>query len=361
MKLRHRLHFICLLLIFAAIVTFSEQTYAQQSMNASTIMKVKPHHSTAVYEDNSKNAKKLFHTTANNHVIVHNQTKNGWSYIQDSTKFGYIATSSLTTASSLTVKVISTEGALIRTLPTLNQKPIATLAYKETVKAFAHSNDWYIVKMKNGYGYAPAGRLQKVVTLDTARYSTGKARTQKRVALTFDDGPNTVYTASILNTLKKYNVKATFFLVGSNVARNPAIAKRIVTEGHEIGSHTYSHPKLTTISSKKVVQEMTKTNNAIKKATGTSPTVFRPPYGAINSKIIQQANLPTILWSVDTLDWQHRDPKELLQVVQKQVKNGSIILMHDTNIATQKGLESVIRYLQQNDYILVTASELLQN
>lgn len=195
--------------------------------------------------------------------------------------------------------------------------------------------------------------------LKVTKYSSGVVTKQKRVALTFDDGPNITYTPAILNTLKKYNVPATFFVTGQNVKRHPQIAKRIVDEGHEIGNHTYTHPKLTHISNTAVKNELQKTNAAIKKATGASPTVFRPPYGAYNQTTITHANLPTILWSIDTLDWKHRNAKKLLQSVKAQVQNGSIILMHDLNNGTKNGLESVIIYLQKEGYDIVTVSDIL--
>ncbi|MER1998649.1 MAG: polysaccharide deacetylase family protein [Lysinibacillus sp.] len=322
-------------------------------------MKVKVSHTTAVYESNNKRSKKLFHTAAHRHVIVHATTKDGWSYIQDGERYGYIATTSLTYAPHFRAIINHPKHAIVRITPNFSEKASTTLQYPTIVNAYEYDAKWTIVHTNKTLGFAPKNRLKKLPPIKLGKYNSGITTKKKRVAITFDDGPNTKYTPNILKTLEKHNVKATFFVTGNNVTKYPTIAKQIVLDGHEIGNHTYSHPKLTSISLKSATSQITKTNNAIEKATGVQPTVFRPPYGSYNEKIVQAAKMPTILWSVDTLDWQHRNPTKLLQIVKRQVKNGSIILMHDTNNASLKGLEDVIKYLQQNNYEIVTVSEIL--
>lgn len=181
---------------------------------------------------------------------------------------------------------------------------------------------------------------------------------KKQIALTFDDGPNAKVTPKILKTLKKYNAKATFFMLGSQAMYNQKLAKKVASAGHEIGNHSFSHTNLVTLSNKKIKAEINRTNEEIKRATGEKPTLFRPPYGSINERVRSQNKLPVILWDVDTLDWKHRNPKTLLTMVKQYSHDGAIILMHDIQPTTAQGLDSVLAYLQKQGYEFVTISEL---
>ncbi|MFJ8065936.1 polysaccharide deacetylase family protein [Psychrobacillus sp. NPDC096426] len=196
----------------------------------------------------------------------------------------------------------------------------------------------------------PSGEIQTEDT--TVNPST------KLVALTFDDGPNPESTTLILDTLKKYNAKATFFMLGSRVSFYPEIVKEMKEAGHELGNHTWNHLDLTKASSEKIALEINNTSDAIEQATGSKPTVFRPPYGAVNSKVRDQTSLPVVLWDVDTLDWKYRNANHLLAHVKNHVKEGSIILMHDIHMSTAEGLDEVLAYLQGEGYSFVTVSEL---
>lgn len=180
----------------------------------------------------------------------------------------------------------------------------------------------------------------------------------KRVALTFDDGPHASVTPQVLNLLDQYDAKATFFLLGKNVKLYPEIAKDTWNRGHEIGNHTWGHPVLTRISAEKVTEEFNSTNQAIQEVIGQNPTVFRPPYGAINSQVESMLNLPVIMWSIDTYDWKHRNPSRILTYVQNYLHNDAIVLMHDIHQTTADGLESVLSFLQQSGYIFVTVSDI---
>lgn len=184
------------------------------------------------------------------------------------------------------------------------------------------------------------------------------AETTKKVALTFDDGPNPKTTMQILETLDKYDAQATFFMLGSMVKAYPEIAKKVQEAGHEIGNHSWNHPDLTKQSTEKVQSEIRDTNTIIEMVTGEKPTSFRPPYGAVNAAVRQQTNLPIVLWNVDTLDWQDRDAYQLLVNVKRDVKNGSTVLMHDIHQSTADGLEAVFAYLQSEGYTFVKVSEL---
>ncbi|QUW23867.1 polysaccharide deacetylase family protein [Sporosarcina sp. Marseille-Q4063] len=180
----------------------------------------------------------------------------------------------------------------------------------------------------------------------------------KKVALTFDDGPDPKVTTKILATLEKYNAKATFYMLGSRVEYYPEIAKDVSNAGHELGNHTWTHPDLTNASIKKINSEITRTSSIIEKVTGEKAISFRPPYGAINKTVRQQTNLPVILWDVDTLDWKHRNANQLLAHVKKNTRDGSIILMHDIHQSTADGLDAVLAYLNGEGYTFVTVSEL---
>ncbi len=180
----------------------------------------------------------------------------------------------------------------------------------------------------------------------------------KQVALTFDDGPDPKVTPQILATLAKYDAKATFFMLGSRVESYPEIANDVLTAGHELGNHTWTHANLTNMATDSITREVSRTNNIIEHATGQAPTVFRPPYGAFNDDTLNEVQLPVVLWDVDTLDWKHRDAAQLLTSVKSSVHDGSNVLMHDIHLSTAQGLDSVLAYLTSEGYEFVTVSEL---
>ncbi|GLC88052.1 polysaccharide deacetylase family protein [Lysinibacillus piscis] len=182
----------------------------------------------------------------------------------------------------------------------------------------------------------------------------------KRIALTFDDGPHPKVTEQILNTLDKYHAKATFFMLGSRVQYYPNIAKDVLARGHEIGNHTWTHPVLTKMTAEQVTREYTSTAKEIEKANGHAATLFRPPYGATNDTVNAQIPVPVVLWTIDTMDWKHRNAQQLLPYVKKNLHNNAIVLMHDIHQSTADGLDEVLAYLQSEGYECVTVSEILQ-
>lgn len=181
----------------------------------------------------------------------------------------------------------------------------------------------------------------------------------KRIALTFDDGPHPKVTEQILNTLDKYNAKATFFMLGSRVKHYPNIARDVLARGHEIGNHSWNHPVLTKMPMEQVLKEYTSTANEIELAINQGATVFRPPYGATNDDINAKIPVPVVLWSIDTLDWKHRNSQLLLTYIKKNMHNNAIVLMHDIHQSTADGLDAVLAYLQSEGYEFVTVSEIL--
>ena len=181
------------------------------------------------------------------------------------------------------------------------------------------------------------------------------------VALTFDDGPGGKAERKILNCLKKYNAVATFFYLGNRVEGDAGTVKLAYTQGCEIGNHSWSHPEMTSLSKKDMKKQIKKTNKAIAGEIGVNPTLFRPPYGSTNDKVRKAANLPEILWSVDTLDWKLRDSKKIVKKVKKTKKlDGKIILMHSIYDETAEATEKLVPWLQKKGYQLVTVSELIR-
>lgn len=190
---------------------------------------------------------------------------------------------------------------------------------------------------------------------------------QKMVALTFDDGPDQRFTPQVLDVLNKYHVKATFFLLGSRVAKYPHVAKRIIDEGHVVGNHTYWHPQLTKTGVHNMKWEISRTEQAIKTATGYKTKLFRAPYGALNEEQVQKLkNLGYrgIGWSIDTEDWKGLTAKQITNNVGEHVHSGDIILMHSAGHWTQdlsgtvRALDRIIPMLKREGYTFVTIPQL---
>lgn len=181
----------------------------------------------------------------------------------------------------------------------------------------------------------------------------------KRVALTFDDGPHPVVTTQILNHLDNYNAKATFFMLGNRIQHYPEVAKDVLTRGHEVGNHTWSHPLLTRLSMETIMQEFNSTEQMIVDTLGINSSIFRPPYGVSNDSIDSTIPRPSVNWTIDTLDWKHRNANQSISVIKKSMHNNAIILMHDIHQSTADGLPAVLEFLQAEGYQFVTVSELL--
>lgn len=177
------------------------------------------------------------------------------------------------------------------------------------------------------------------------------------VALTFDDGPS-VYTKDILNQLEKYNAHATFFVVGNRVSSYASTIQRAYDLGCEIGNHSWSHPQLSAISVAKMQEELSSTDAAVKKIIGIAPELLRPPYGAVDADVKKYAGKPLIHWSIDTLDWSTRSSSKTIASVLNNVRDGSIVLMHDIYAPTRDAAVSLIPTLISRGYQLVTVSEM---
>ena len=197
---------------------------------------------------------------------------------------------------------------------------------------------------------------------DAELYKKVQAEKHKKVvALTFDDGPNATTTPQALDILAKYKIKATFFVQGQNISGNEALLKRMKSEGHEVGNHSWNHPVLTQLSLEDAKKQVTDTESAITSVLGTSSKLMRPPYGAISDDIRNSLDLSFIMWDVDSLDWKSKNEAAILTEIQRQATDGSIILMHDIHQTSVNALPNVIEYLQGQGYSFVTVSELLGN
>lgn len=184
---------------------------------------------------------------------------------------------------------------------------------------------------------------------------------KKQMALMINVAWGTEYIEDILNALDEFQVKATFFLDGSWTTANPEVAKEIAQRGHEIGNHAYSHPDMSKLDKASQLRQITRTNQAILAATGGTPKLFAPPSGAYNDTTVTTAhgqNMRTILWTVDTIDWQKPPATTIQQRVLSKAQNGALVLMHPTE-PTRVALRTILQGLQQKGYGLVTVSTLL--
>lgn len=189
---------------------------------------------------------------------------------------------------------------------------------------------------------------------------------QKQIALTFDDGPSEKYTKEILQILKQYDAKATFFVIGKNAEQYPELLLAEYNDGHEIGNHTYSHPNMRTVTAKGISEEISKTQRIISKIIGEAPTLFRPPGGYLSNDIVKsigESGCRIVLWSwrQDTLDWKNTPSNIIAERVISNLRDGDIILFHDYNSGispTPDALRALLPVLKENGYDFVTVSEL---
>ena len=175
------------------------------------------------------------------------------------------------------------------------------------------------------------------------------------VRLTFDDGPHRTATPDILDTLANRGVEATFFVTGEMTAARPDIVRRASEEGHRIGNHSWSHPRLTTLDQAQVESQLRRTNEVIERATGSSPGEWRPPYGATNGLVETTARRvgldSMVLWTVDPRDWADPPATTIRDRVLQDVRPGSVVLLHDaTGQNTPAALPMILDGLAERGY-----------
>ncbi|WP_159648897.1 polysaccharide deacetylase family protein [Erysipelothrix aquatica] len=181
----------------------------------------------------------------------------------------------------------------------------------------------------------------------------------KHVTLTFDDGPSSAYTPVLLDALKAEQVTATFFLLGQNIEGNESLVKRINIENHTVANHTFSHPDLVYEDNTKIESEFAKTDALIYDLTGKKPEFVRTPYGSNNKEVLRIAGRPNILWNVDSMDWDLRDSKRIIDKIMHDVKDGSIILMHDIHKESVEAIPTLITLLHEEGYGIIDLHDLL--
>lgn len=191
----------------------------------------------------------------------------------------------------------------------------------------------------------------------------GVKTNDKVIALTFDDGP-VEQTEKVLEVLKEFDAKATFFCIGNRIGGKADILKRADAQGHLIGNHSYSHSFMFDLNTKKqFVDDLQSCDGAIKKAIGKSPAFFRPPYGVTTpalARAVTKLRYEVIGWNIRSLDTAIKDRSQLLLRIKTRVKPGAILLLHDTTAGIEIVLKEVLLYLKENNYKVVPLDILIQ-
>ncbi len=208
--------------------------------------------------------------------------------------------------------------------------------------------------------YRNTSKEEEVVSIIPEVRDLTKYQDKKLIAFTFDDGPSETNTNYLLDNLDKYDAKVTFFVLGSRVNSNKETIKRAYLEGNDIGSHTYNHRNLNLLSDVALMDEVKKTNEAIKEVIGTSPTLLRPPYGNLTDHGKELANMSIILWNIDPLDWKYKDKNRVANEIIEHAHDGAIILVHDIYKSSVEGALLAMEELQKQGYAFVTINEMAQ-
>ncbi|WP_255462921.1 polysaccharide deacetylase family protein [Flavobacterium sp. LPB0248] len=194
-------------------------------------------------------------------------------------------------------------------------------------------------------------------------FCSNPLETEKKIALTFDDGPS-IYTLEVLELLKKYNAKATFFCIGKNIETHPQILQKVIDEGHLVGNHSYSHSKFFDFyNAKKITEEIQKTDALLEKLTSKKINFFRPPYGVTTPSIrraLKVTGHKTIGWNIRSLDGGTQNQELIFNRLIKHISPGGIVLLHDTAEHSVLVLEQFLQFLQQNNYEVISVEELLK-
>lgn len=196
----------------------------------------------------------------------------------------------------------------------------------------------------------------------TATFYKKKNGREKLLALTFDDGP-TAFTADIVQLLEEYNSKATFFCIGKQMAQYPELTRMLLTKGHQIGNHTYTHgTNFGFLHTAQVLEEITSCNTILKDCTDTQTNIFRPPFGVTNPSVaraVQLSGLAVIGWSNRSLDTVIKDENRIYRRVVRKLRSGGIVLFHDTSQRTVNVLRRLLPYLKAEGYRCVSVDDLL--
>ena len=181
----------------------------------------------------------------------------------------------------------------------------------------------------------------------------------KYVALTFDDGPSPRCTPRLLDGLQELGARATFFVVGCQVVKDPDIVQRMAAEGHQVGNHSYDHAALNQLTSRQALEDLEKNDALLRQLLGDGDYWVRPPYGLLAEAEAAALTVRLVNWSVDTEDWRTKDSGKILDVIYRCTGDGDIVLLHDRYQNTVDAVLAAIGHLQEQGYVFVTVAELL--
>jgi peptidoglycan/xylan/chitin deacetylase (PgdA/CDA1 family) len=202
--------------------------------------------------------------------------------------------------------------------------------------------------------------LPSVSSQITSTVNSNIVEIDKNIALTFDDGPNKIITPQILNVLKENNCNATFFVLGNLVKNNRNIIEEIYNSGNEIGNHGLNHTSFYKLSINEIKNQIDNTNEYIYNVTKEYPTFIRPPYGCINQDIKNNINCPVALWSIDSKDWSNISKETIINNVLNNVKDGDVLLFHDTKNKTLETIKELIPLLKNKGFQINSLKQLFQ-
>jgi peptidoglycan/xylan/chitin deacetylase (PgdA/CDA1 family) len=250
-------------------------------------------------------------------------------------------------------------------LAELGRQRLAELAYFNDHAGLVDSKDETLRVLERFPGPEETNISPEQAWRDYSLFWQGSSQ-RPEVALTFDDGPNDLYTPRILDVLKHYDIQATFFCIGLQIQSYPEITRRIHKEGHRIENHTWSHPYLSSLPSSDVPWQLARMAGTLQKVTGTQTCFFRPPYAACNAEILLEARASgfiSTLWSVDPYDWDQPGTEQIVQRVLHQTQNGAIILLHDgggDRSQTVEALPLIIEQLLDSRFSFVPLRRLVE-
>lgn len=221
---------------------------------------------------------------------------------------------------------------------------------------------WFVVIILIWIGINAFGSARISSNYHVKAFCNNPLETEKKIAITFDDGPS-VYTLEVLELLKKYNAKATFFCIGKNIETHPEILQKVIAEGHLVGNHSSSHSKFFDFYNEdKITEELQKTDQLLEKFTSKKINFFRPPYGVTTPSIgraLKRTGHKVIGWNIRSLDGGTKNQNLIFNRIIKRVSPGGIVLLHDTGAHSVLVLEQFLQFLQQNNYQVVAIEELL--
>lgn len=293
-------------------------------------------------------------------IVTGTRVSSPAQYPHETVDGGYTLTGNTTTMPPQETSSTSTSSTAATTTtesPTTTEIPTTTEESQESSSTTTSKT----TPLSTTVTHSPSATKPKTSTKPASKPPKTTPKLQGAAAITFDDGPGP-HTARLLNALKEYNAKATFFVVGNRVANNKALIQRMVNEGHEIANHSFSHPDFTKLSDGNVLSQIRKTSNAIAAITGEKPTLMRPPYGAFNRRVTglaEQEGLALVLWSPSPEDWKYRKVDYVYNYILKHVKPGSTLLLHDIHGTTVDAVIKALPVLSERGIKLVTVSELV--